>query len=36
MKTLRRLFMASAMISCAYAQNLVSVEAFDEQGNNPS
>ena len=36
MKTLRRLFMASAMISYAYAQNLVSVEAFDEQGNNPS
>ncbi len=36
MKTLRRLFMASAMISCAYAQNIVSVEAFDEQGNNPS
>ncbi|MBQ7078469.1 MAG: hypothetical protein IJM92_02125 [Fibrobacter sp.] len=36
MKTLRGLFMASAMIGCAYAQNLVSVEAFDEQGNNPS
>lgn len=36
MKTLRGLFMVSAMIGCAYAQNLVSVEAFDEQGNNPS
>ena len=24
------------MFGCAYAQNLVSVEAFDEQGNNPS
>lgn len=36
MKTLRKIIIASAMFGCAYAQNLVSVEAFDEQGNNPS
>jgi len=36
MKTLRGIFMAFAMMGCVHAQNLVSVEAFDEQGNNPS
>ena len=36
MKALRGIFMACAMMGCVYAQNLVSVEAFDEQGNNPS
>jgi hypothetical protein len=36
MKILHKIIVASAMFGCAYAQNLVSVEAFDEQGNNPS
>ena len=36
MKILRKIIIASAMFGCAYAQNLVSVEAFDEQGSNPS
>ena len=36
MKVIHKIIMASAMFGCAYAQNLVSVEAFDEQGNNPS
>lgn len=36
MKVTHKIIMASAMFGCAYAQNLVSVEAFDEQGNNPS
>ena len=36
MKILHKIIVASAMFGCAYAQNLVSVEAFDEQGSNPS
>ncbi len=36
MKIIHKIIMASAMFGCAYAQNIVSVEAFDEQGNNPS
>ena len=36
MKILHKIIVASAMFGCAYAQNPVSVEALDEQGNNPS
>ena len=36
MKILQGLIVASAMFGCAYAQKSISVEAFDEQGGNPS
>ncbi|MCQ2109837.1 MAG: hypothetical protein MJZ05_13880 [Fibrobacter sp.] len=36
MNNLSKLIAACAFVGHAYAQNLVSVEAFDEQSNNPS